>query len=381
MAGPLQGMTIIELAGLGPTPFCGMMLADAGARIITIGRPSDRQGTSLRAKDRDALSRGRENIALDLRKPEAVETALRLIEKADALIEGLRPGAMEKLGLGPDICLQRNSRLVYGRMTGWGQTGPLAKAAGHDLNYIAVTGALHAIGPVDEPMPPLNLIGDYGGGGMLLAFGICAALVEAQRSGKGQVVDAAMCDGAALLMAPFYGLLAAGAWRDERRSNFVDGAAPFYGVYRCSDGKYISLAPIEPQFYALMLKLLELDDEIFGRRDDRAFWPELRERIARRIAEKTQPEWCALLEGTDVCFAPVLKVGEAASHAHLRERGTLVEVDGGVQPSPAPRFSRTNSEMSTRSASGETASRRILLDAGLSTSEVDALIGSGAVAG
>jgi len=374
-------MTIIELAGLGPTPFCGMMLADAGARIITIARPSDRQGTSLRAKDRDALSRGRENIALDLRKPEAVELALRLISGADALIEGLRPGAMEKLGLGPDVCLRRNPRLVYGRMTGWGQTGPLAKSAGHDLNYIAVTGALHAIGPAEEPTPPLNLIGDYGGGGMLLAFGICAALVETQRSGKGQVIDAAMCDGAALLMAPFYGLMAAGAWRDERRSNFVDGAAPYYGVYRCSDGKYISLAPIEPQFYALLLQLLELDDEIFTQRDDRTKWPQLRERIAERFAQRTQAHWCEQLEGTDVCFAPVLRIAEASGHPHLRERGTLVEVNGGTQPAPAPRFSRTVSEMAHGAASGDAVSRRILLGAGLADSEIDALIRLGVVAG
>ncbi|MET0987044.1 MAG: CaiB/BaiF CoA-transferase family protein [Steroidobacteraceae bacterium] len=379
MPGPLHGIKVIEIEGLGPAPFCGMMLADAGADVITITRPRGKELSSLRAGAEDAIGRGRRQIALDLKKPEAIEAVLRMIERADVLIEGFRPGTMEKLGLGPDVCLQRNAKLVYGRMTGWGQTGPLALAAGHDINYIALTGALHAIGPKSEPVPPLNLVGDYGGGGMLLAFGVCAALVESIRTGKGQVIDAAMCDGAALLMAPFYTMLASGQWRDERQSNAVDGGAPYYGPYRCKDGKFISIASLEPQFYALLVKLLDLKDEVFQHREDRANWPKMRELLAARFAERTRDEWCAVLEGTDICFAPVLTLGEASSHRHISARNTLVKVGSGVQPAPAPRFSRTVSEMRRAASANIDTSRQVLKDSGFSEAEIAALIDSRAV--
>ncbi|MET0657495.1 MAG: CaiB/BaiF CoA-transferase family protein [Steroidobacteraceae bacterium] len=379
MPGPLQGIKVIEIEGLGPTPFGGMMLADAGADVTVIGRPRGKEMSSLRAGTEDAIGRARRRIALDLKKSEAVEAALRLIDNSDVLIEGFRPGTMEKLGLGPDVCLTRNPKLVYARMTGWGQTGPLAQAAGHDINYIALTGALHAIGPKSEPVPPLNLVGDYGGGGMLLAFGVCAALVDSIRTGQGQVIDAAMCDGAALLMAPFYTMLASGAWRDERQSNAVDGGAPYYGPYRCKDGKFISIASLEPQFYALLVKLLELKDEVFQHRDERANWPKMRAILAAKFLERTREEWCAVLEGTDICFAPVLTLAEAASHKHISARQTLVDVRGGVQPAPAPRFSRTVSEMKRAAPAGIETSRQILQDNGFSDTDIAALIDGGAV--
>lgn len=383
MPGPLHGIRVVEMSGLGPTPFCAMMLADAGADVVTIARPAGKPSISIRAGSKDAVGRGRRHLTLDLKKPGAIDTALRVIDTADALLEGFRPGTMERLGLGPDVCLARNPRLVYGRATGWGQTGPLAKSAGHDINYVAITGALHAIGGTDEPVPPLNLVGDYGGGGMMMAFGMTAALLESRASGKGQVVDGAMCDGVALLMAPFYALVESGSWRDARRDNSIDGGAPDYGTYRCSDGRHVSIGPLEAAFYDQFLNLLGVADEaIFRQRHDRAQWPELRRRFTEIFAQKTRDEWTALLEGTDVCFAPVLKIAEAASHPHLHARGTLVPVEGsGVQPAPAPRFSRTVAPMPGDPQTGRESSRRVLAECGFDAAQIAALEACGAVAG
>ena len=335
--GPLKGVKILEFAGIGPAPFCGMMLADMGAKVLRIER---KEGRSF--LDFGTLSRGRRHVALDLKDPTSVATVLTLVEKADALIEGFRPGVMERLGLGPEICLVRNPRLVYGRMTGWGQYGPLASAAGHDINYIALSGVLHAIGPAGgPPIPPLNLVGDFGGGGMMLAYGLVCALLEARASGRGQVVDAAMSDGAALLMAAIYDLNSRDRWRDERGANFVDGGAHFYGAYECSDGKWVAIGSIEPQFYALLLEKCGISDPAFQAQWDQEQWPDLKTRLEEIFKTKTRAEWCELLEGTDVCFAPVLDLHEAPEHPHNQARQTFVEIDGIVQPAPAPRFSRT----------------------------------------
>jgi alpha-methylacyl-CoA racemase len=326
------------MAGLGPAPFCAMLLADMGAEVLRIVRPG------AKADAYDILSRGRCSVEVDLRAPGMAERVLDMVSRADVLIEGFRPGVMERLGLGPDKCLARNSRLVYGRMTGWGQHGPLAHCAGHDLNYIAITGALHAIGrPGEAPVPPLNYVGDFGGGAMLLAFGLLAALHETGRSGKGQVVDAAMTDGAVLLSAMILGFKAAGQWSNQRGENLLDGGAHFYDTYACADGKYISIGAIEPQFYATLRELCGIaDDPLFDAQNDTARWPLLKLRLADMFRSRTRDEWCALLEGSDACFAPVLDWDEAAVHPHNRARGTFVEVDGIVQPAPAPRFSRTS---------------------------------------
>ncbi len=341
--GPLKGMKIIEFAGIGPAPFCAMMLADMGAEVMRIERPATGEQSSL---DKSTLNRGRHSFALDLKNPVAVQTVLTLVEKADALIEGFRPGVMERLGLGPEVCLKRNPRLVYGRMTGWGQNGPLAEASGHDINYIALSGALHAIGPAGgAPLPPLNLIGDFGGGGMLLAFGLVCALLEARTSGQGQVVDAAMTDGAALLMTMIYDLKKSGQWQNERGSNFLDGGAHFYATYACSDGKWVAIGSIEPQFYALLLEHSGITDPAFADQWDQRQWPFFKRKLAEIFKTKTRAEWCTLLEGTDVCFAPVLDLDEAPAHPHNQARQTFVEIDGIVQPAPAPRFSRTAPEI------------------------------------
>ncbi len=344
--GPLEGIRVVEFAGVGPGPFCGMLLSDLGAEVLRVERAKRAQASGGARPPADVLNRGRLNIGLDLKRPEGVEAALRLVETADALIEGFRPGVMERFGLGPEPCLERNPRLVYGRITGWGQEGPLAQAAGHDINYIALASALEGIGrPGEPPPPPLNLIGDFGGGGMLLAFGIVAALVDCARSGKGQVIDAAMVDGAATLMAIFYGMRATGFWSDERGVNLLDGAAPFYDTYETQDGKYISLGSIEPQFYAELLQRTGLGGQGLPSQMGRASWPEVKERIAKLIKTKRRDEWCELLEGTDVCFAPVLSMAEAPEHPHNRARGTFVEIAGVVQPAPSPRFSRTPAEI------------------------------------
>ena len=326
---PLSGVRVIEMAGIGPGPFCGMLLADMGADVLRIERP----GSAPRAGD--VTARGKRTLALDLKDPGAVAELLGLLQNADALIEGFRPGVMERLGLGPAECHARNPRLVYGRMTGWGQDGPLAQAAGHDINYIAITGALDAIGPAESPVPPLNLVGDYGGGGMLLAMGICAAL----RGGQGCVVDAAMSDGAALLMAPIYGMRAAGRWPAPRGGNLLDGGAPFYGTYRCADGKFLAVGPIEPQFFALFVQGLGLAEADFAGRNDPAHWPALRARIAAVLLTRTRDEWAAAFH-PDACVAPVLSMAEAPDHPHNQARGTFSERDGVVQPAPAPRFTR-----------------------------------------
>jgi alpha-methylacyl-CoA racemase len=342
MSGPLSGVKVLELAGIGPGPFCGMMLADMGADVLRVDRlePVD-LGLPLEPRY-DIMARGRRSIGLDLKRPEAIEIVLALLEKADVLIEGFRPGVAERLGLGPDACFARNPRLVYGRVTGWGQDGPLAHAAGHDINYIALSGVLHAIGRRGEaPVPPLNLVGDFGGGAMYLAFGIACALLERHSSGRGQVIDAAMSEGAASMMSIFYGRVAAGVWNDERGVNAIDGGAPWYGVYETADGKYISIGAIEGRFYATLVKCLGLDAATLPSQHERARWPELRARLRDVFKQKTRDEWCESLEAHDVCFAPVMSLAEAPTHPHNRARGTFMERDGVIQPSPAPRFSRT----------------------------------------
>lgn len=339
MPGPLAGVKVLEFAGIGPGPFCAMVLGDFGADVIRIVRP----GT--KPDPRDITTRNRRAVALDLRAEGAADQALALIAAADCLIEGYRPGVMEKLGLGPEVCLQANPRLVYGRMTGWGQYGPLAHSAGHDINYIAITGALNAIGRSGEtPPPPLNLVGDFGGGGMLLAVGLLAALHEVGRSGRGQVVDAAMTDGTALLSAFTYGMKAMGQWSNQRSENLLDGGAHFYDTYACADGKFIAIGAIEPQFYAELRQRCGIDDPLFDGQMDAARWPLLKLRIADVFRTRTRGEWCEILEGTDACFAPVLDWDEAAQHPHNKARRTYVTPGGVLQPAPAPRFSRTGSD-------------------------------------
>ncbi len=338
--GPLAGIKVIEFAGLGPAPFCGMMLADMGAEVLRIDRKGG--GPDLLGQRHDVLARGRRSVGLDLKQPPGVETALRLIDSADVLLEGFRPGVMERLGLGPEVCRRRNPRLVYARMTGWGQDGPLAKAAGHDINYIALSGALSAIGrPGGAPVPPLNLVGDFGGGGMLMAFGIACALLEAGRSGQGQVVDAAMADGAALLTSMIYSLRGNGLWPGGRGENLLDGGAPHYGTYECADGKWVAIGPLEPQFYALFLEKCGIDDPDFADPADRSHWPRLRAKLETLFKSRPRAEWCTLLEGSDACFAPVLDFDEAPAHPHNRARGSFFTQGGIVQPAPAPHFDRT----------------------------------------
>lgn len=346
--GPLKGVRIVEMAGLGPAPFCGMLLADMGAEVIRIDRPGAENLLGLKY---DILNRGRSFIELDLKNPADVEKAKALIARADGLIEGFRPGVMERLGLGPDIFQQVNPKLVYGRMTGWGQTGPLAQAAGHDINYIALSGALAAIGTDEQPLPPLNLVGDFGGGALYLAFGMVCGLLEARGSGKGQVIDAAITDGTAHLMAMIYALRHAGAWKDGRGLNVLDGSASFYGTYRCKDDRFVAIGPIEPKFYALLIEKLGLDPVAMKRSSDPAAGVRQKKMLADAFLTRTRDEWTALLEGTDVCFAPVLDMGEAPDHPHNRARGIFVEHQGVTQPAPAPRFSRTVPELSDHSQS------------------------------
>lgn len=344
--GPLSGYRILEFAGIGPGPMCAMLLADMGATVLRLDRPGPAGLGIERPENFNLLNRGRVSVLIDLKSKEGVALALDLVTRADALIEGFRPGTMERLGLGPELCLARNPRLVYGRMTGWGQDGPLASAAGHDLNYIALTGALHAIGRAGQPpTPPLNLVGDYGGGALYLAFGIVCALLETRKSDQGQVVDAAMIDGAASLMAPFYGLHAAGLHNDSRGENFLDSGAPYYEVYRCADGRYLSVAPIEIKFRDEFYLRIGLDTSLLPPAEERANWPAIKKAIAARLAQKTADEWCALLEGTDACVAPVLSMAEAPAHPHHVARQTFVDIGGVVQPAPAPRFGRTRPDL------------------------------------
>jgi alpha-methylacyl-CoA racemase len=374
--GPLNGLKIIELAGIGPGPFCGMMLSDMGADVIRIDRKGAGGGRS-----RDVLARNRRSVAVDLKSPAGVELVLRLVEKADALFEGFRPGVTERLGLGPDVCLARNPKLVYGRMTGWGQDGPLAQAAGHDINYIALTGALHAIGrPGQKPVPPLNLVGDFGGGGMLLAFGMVCALLEAQRSGKGQVIDAAMVDGAASLMAMFYTMAAGGMFKDQRGTNLLDGGAHFYDTYETQDGRYICIGSIEPQFYALLIEKAGLDKEKFAAQMDASRWVGYKDELTRVFKSKTQAEWCRIMEGTDVCFAPVLSLREAPEHPHNRARGTFVEVAGVRQPGPAPRFARTPGRVQRPPAHPGQHTDEVLADWGFPADDIARLRAAKAIA-
>ena len=375
--GPLKGLKIIEMAGIGPGPFCGMVLADLGAELIRVDRASA-IGTGSK---KEPSNRGKKSIAIDLKSKEGVEIVLKLVETADAIFEGFRPGVMERLGLGPNVCLERNERIVFGRMTGWGQEGPLAKAAGHDINYISLSGALAAIGrPGSPPVPPLNLIGDFGGGGMLLALGLVAGLLESKESKKGQVVDAAMTDGSALLMTMIYSMQSSGLWKNSLGSNLLDGGSHFYDTYECKDGKFISIGSIEPQFYELLCKIAELDDSVFSNQMDRQFWPEQKKVIKEIFLNKTREEWCALMEGTDVCFAPVLNMAEAPLHPHSIERKTFIELEGVTQPAPAPRFSRTNPEIvSSPSLVGEHTDE-VLKAIGLNEEDINSLKTSGAVA-
>ena len=382
MAGPLDGVTVIELAGIGPAPFAGMMLADMGADVVRIDRVPPAAGSALDRLMRNdgVVDRGRRSIALNLKDARGVEVVLRLAAQAQILIEGFRPGVTEKLGLGPEACRARNPKLVYGRMTGWGQTGPLAQSAGHDLNYIALSGALHAMGPKDRPpAPPLNLVGDYGGGGMLLALGVVAALYEAERSGRGQVVDAAMTDGSAVLMAMLYGLRAKGLWHDARESNFLDGSAHFYGNYACADGRYVSIGPIEPQFYRRLLELCGIDDPQFEHQWATAEWPALKARLAQLFATRSRDEWCTVLEGSDACFAPVLSMAEAPLHPHNVARKTFVESHGVIQPAPAPRFERTQGELPAPAPLAGRHTDELLARAGYGASEALALFEGGVV--
>jgi crotonobetainyl-CoA:carnitine CoA-transferase CaiB-like acyl-CoA transferase len=340
--GPLAGIKVVELAGIGPGPMCAMLLADLGATVLRIDRPGPQDLGVARPLRYDLLLRGRRSLAVDLKRLEGKALALRLVERADALIEGFRPGVTERLGLGPEDCLARNPRLVYGRVTGWGQEGPLAQAAGHDINYISLVGALHAFGRRGQaPVPPLNLLGDFAAGALYLALGIVSAILEAQRSGKGQVVDAAMIDGTASLLTAFHGLVAAGLATHERGTNTLDTGAHFYNAYECADGRWISVAAIEGKFYAELLRRLDIDEATMPAQMDREHWPAAQERLGALFKTRTREEWCRLLEGTDACFAPVLTTDEATRHPHNRARGTYVEVDGIIQPAPAPRFSRT----------------------------------------
>lgn len=379
MPGPLSHITVIELAGIGPGPFACMLLADMGARVIRVDRaPAPcRGGLDDLMRNDSVVDRGRKSLALNMKDPRAVEAVLRLVERADVLIEGYRPGVTEKLGLGPEVCHARNPGLVYGRMTGWGQSGPLAHTAGHDINYIALTGALHAIGPAAHPVPPLNLVGDYGGGGMLLAMGVLAAYAQAVHTGIGQVVDAAMTDGAALLMAAQYGMMAKGFWRDERESNFLDGAAHFYGTYACQDGKHVSVGAIELRFYAQLLELCGITDPDFERQWQQGEWPALRAKLAQVFLKRTRAQWCEVLEGSDACFAPVLSMNEAPEHPHNVARGTFVRPDGVLQPAPAPRFNRTPSILPPKAPETGEHTVAMLGDAGYSPSEIQGLVDAG----
>lgn len=379
--GPLAGVRVVEIAGIGPGPFCAMMLADAGADVVRVDRASRAWGGDPGSPPADVLGRGRRSIGVDLKSPDGVETVLRLAEGADALLEGFRPGVAERLGIGPEDCLARNPRLVYGRMTGWGQDGPYAQAAGHDLNYISLAGVMGAIGRKGQaPVPPLNLVGDFGGGGMYLAFGMVCALLEARSGGRGQVVDAAMVDGAASLMAFVYGMRAMGYWADERGTNMLDTGAPYYDVYETSDGRYLSVAAIEPQFYAELRERMGLDGPQWDEQNRRDRWPELKAELARVVASKTLDEWCEILEGSDACFAPVLSPADAPDHPHNRARGAFTESFGVVQPRPAPRFSRTDSSIQRPPPHPGQHTDEILGEIGLDAAAIASLRSSGAVA-
>jgi alpha-methylacyl-CoA racemase len=378
--GVLSGYRVIELAGIGPGPMCAMLLSDMGADVLRIDRAADAGlGIAMDPKY-SLLNRGRRSVAFDLKRPEAIEAVMKLVEKADALIEGFRPGVTERLGLGPDDCLKRNPRIIYGRMTGWGQEGPLAHAAGHDINYIALSGALHSIGRKGEaPVPPLNLVGDFGGGALYLALGVVAGLLEAQKSGKGQVVDAAMVDGAASLMTAIYGMHGQGFWNNERGDNILDTGAHYYDVYETKDGKYVAIGSIEAKFYAELLRLSGLQGEELPHQQDRKSWPKMKERLKTLFRTKTRDEWCKIMEGSDICFAPVLSMEEAPKHPHMKHRGTFIEDGGVTQPGPAPRFSRTPSKIQRPPAKPGEHTEEALRDWGFANSELETLRKCGAI--
>ena len=379
--GPLAGIKVVELAGIGPGPMCAMLLADMGATVLRIDRPGGSNLGIARSLRYDLLLRGRYSVAVDLKSPAGKALALRLVERADALIEGFRPGVTERLGLGPGDCLARNPRLVYGRVTGWGQDGPLAQAAGHDINYISLAGALHAFGRRGQPpTPPLNLLGDFAGGALYLAFGLVCAILEAQGSGQGQVVDAAMVDGTASLMTTFFGAFAAGLATHERGANHLDTGAHFYNAYECADGRWISIAPIEGKFYAELLRRLDLDPDALPPQMDRRHWPKAQEQFAALFKTRTRDERCAILEATDACFAPVLTTDEAPLHPHNAARATFVEIDGIVQPAPAPRFSRTVPDLPIPPQPNSRENAEAALAAWLDPAEIARLAAAGAFA-
>ena len=377
--GPLEGIRVLEMAGIGPGPFCGMLLSDLGAEVTRVDRVSS--GGGLPAPLAAMSGRGRRSIAVDLKQPGGVAIVLDLVAKSDVFIEGFRPGVAERLGLGPDACRDRNPGLVYGRMTGWGQDGPLAAQAGHDINYVGLTGALHAIGrPGERPVPPLNLVADYGGGALFLAVGVLAALVERGRSGCGQVVDAAMVDGAALLTSPMYQLLAAGIWSDERGANILDGAAPFYDTYETADGGYLAVGPIEPQFYLELTAGLDLDLDELPAQLDASTWGEVKEVFAARFRTRTRDEWEEVFSESDACVTPVLSLTEAPQHPHNVARGVFVEIDGVMQPGPAPRFSRTTNAVPRPPVPPGTDTDQVLFELGLVESDIADLRAAGVVA-
>jgi alpha-methylacyl-CoA racemase len=381
VSGPLAGIRVLEIGSIGPGPFCAMVLADLGADVLRVDRVS---GAALVGPSADfsteLLNRGRRSVAVDLKHPGGAEVILRLVEQADALVEGFRPGVTERLGIGPDACLERNPRLVYGRMTGYGQDGPMARAVGHDLNYIAQAGVLGLIGRRGQPpTPPLSLIGDFGGGGLMLAFGILAALLERQRSGAGQVVDAAMVEGAALLATPFFGYLQTGDWSTERGANIVDSGAPYYDAYETADGRWLTVAAMEPHFYAALLELLGLAGEDLPDQNDQGAWPAMKERFAAVIRTRTRDDWCAAAEGVEACIAPVLGAGELADDPHLKARGTFVRHHGLVQPGPAPRFSRTPASLDLAPPRPGQHTAEALEDWGFSAEQVAELQDDGAV--
>lgn len=376
--GPLSGIRILEMKGIGPGPYAGMLLADMGAEVVVIERSSTHRGVAMPSK-LDPNSRGKKSIALDLKNPDGLSTLLKLAERADVLFEGYRPGVAERLGFGPEVCLQRNPRLVYGRMTGWGQTGPLAQAAGHDINYISLTGSLAAIGGPDRPVVPLNLIGDYAGGSLFLVMGILAALIEVQKSGKGQVVDAAMTDGSASLMTMFHGLANLGGWKNQRGANMLDGGAHYYDVYETSDGKFVSIGSIEPQFYALLIEQAGLDRDTFKDQHNAKNWPELKRQLTNLFKTKTRDQWCEIMEGTDVCFAPVLDYTEAPEHPHNRARGTYISINGVAQPAPAPRFSRSECETPNAPPAEGSDTDAVLTDWGFDPASIESLRHRGAL--
>ncbi len=377
MSGPLDGVVVTELAGLGPAPFAGMVLADLGARVIRIDRPGG--GGIFPPSPTSVLDRGRESIAVDLKADEGVEIVLRCVDRSHALIEGFRPGVTERLGVGPAHCLARNPSLVYGRMTGWGQDGPWASMAGHDIDYIALSGALHAVGPADEPVPPLNLVGDFGGGGMLLVVGVLAGIIAARASGEGQVVDAAMVEGSALLTASHHGYMAEGWWIDERESNLLDGAAPFYTTYPTKDGRHVAVGALEPPFFAALLDGLGLDSQEVGPQNDREGWPRMRREFTARFVTRTRDEWAAHFAGTDACVAPVLSMEEAPNHPHNVQRATFVDVGGVTQPAPAPRFSRTPAGVPGPPTPSGADTDAILTELGFSPDEIGRMRGVGVV--